>query len=88
VIRVSVVVSSVAVATLVPSFLTIVSFLGSIFHSPFCFIFPIVLHLKLKYERLKIHQVCFGSFVVIFGVVVLILGIPESIKTLINSHEQ
>jgi len=88
VIRVSVVVSSVAVATLVPSFLTIVSFLGSIFHSPFCFIFPIVLHLKLKYERLKIHQVCFGSFVVIFGLVVLILGIPESIKTLINSHEQ
>lgn len=88
VVRVAVVVSSVLVAILVPSFLAIVSFLGSIFHSPFCFIFPIVLHLKLRYDRLKLHHVCVGSFVVIFGLVVLILGMPESIKTLINFHEQ
>ena len=88
VIRVTVVISSVVVATLVPSFLVIVSFLGSIFHSPLCFIFPIVLHLKLKYESLKIHQVFVGCFIAIFGAVVMVLGIPESIKTLITFHEQ
>ena len=88
VIRVTVVISSVVVATLVPSFLVIVSFLGSIFHTPFGFIFPIVLHLKLKYESLKIHQVFVGCFIAMFGAVIMVLGILESIKTLITFHEQ
>lgn len=87
VIRITVVVLSVGVAILVPSFLVIVSFIGSISHSPACYIFPIVLRLKLKYKRFNIHQVCVDSFIVIFGIIAMILGVPVSIKTLINFHE-
>ena len=82
VIRVTVVVLSVAVAILVPSFLLIVSFIGSILESPICYIFPIILRFKLKYKRLKIHQVCVDTFIVIFGVITTLSGVPVSIKTL------
>ena len=81
VIRVTVVVLSVVVAILVPSFLVIVSFIGGILDSPACYIFPIILRFKLKYKRLKIHQVCVDTFVVIFGVVTTLSGVPVSIKT-------
>ena len=88
VIRVTVVVLSVVVAILVPNFLVIVSFIGSVLESPACYIFPIILRFKLKYKRLKIHQVCVDSFVVIFGIIALLLGVPVSIKTLLNVNEQ
>ena len=81
-IRVTVVVLSVAVAILVPSFLVIVSFIGSILESPICYIFPIILRFKLKYRRLKIHHVCVDTFIVIFGVITTLSGVPVSIKTL------
>ena len=88
VIRITVVVLSVAVAILVPSFLVIISFVGGILDSPACCIFPVVLRFKLKYKRLKIHQVCVDSFIVIFGIIVMLSSIPVSIKTLINIDEQ
>ena len=88
VIRITVVVLSVAVAILVPSFLVIISFIGGILDSPACYIFPIVLRFKLKYKRLKIQQVCVDSFVVIFGVIGMLSGVPVSIKTLINFYAQ
>ena len=81
VIRVTVVVLSVVVAILVPRFFLIVSFIGGILDPPACYIFPIVLRFKLKYKRLKIHQVCVDTFVVIFGVVTTLSGVPVSIKT-------
>ena len=81
IIRVTVVVLSVVVAILVPSFLVIVSFIGGMLASPACYIFPIILRFKLKYKRLKIHQVCVDTFVVIFGVVTTLSGVPVSIKT-------
>ena len=84
VIRITVVVLSVAVAILVPSFLVIISFIGGILDSPACCIFPIVLRFKLKYKRLKIHQVCVDFFVVIFGIITMLSSIPVSIKTLIR----
>ena len=88
VVRIAVVVLSVVVAILVPSFLVIISFIGGILDSPACYIFPIVLRFKLKYKRLKIHQVCVDSFVVIFGVIGMLSGVPVSIKTLINFYAQ
>ena len=88
VIRVTVVVLSVVVAILVPNFLVIVSFIGSVLESSACYIFPIILRFILEYKRLKIHQVCVDSFVVIFGVIAMLSGIPVSIKTLINSNQQ
>ena len=88
VIRITVVVLSVVVAILVPRFLVIISFIGGILDSPACYIFPIVLRFKLKYKRLKIHQVCVDSFVVIFGVIGMLSGVPVSIKTLINFYAQ
>ena len=88
VIRITVVVLSVAVAILEPSFLVIISFVGGILDSPACCIFPIVLRFKLKYKRLKIHQVCVDSFIVIFGIITMLSSIPVSIKTLINIDEQ
>ena len=88
VIRVIVVVLSVVVAILVPSFLVIVSFIGGILDSPACYIFPIVLRFKLKYKRLKIHQVCIDSFVLIFGVIAMLSGVPVAIETLINLYAQ
>lgn len=81
VIRVTVVVLSVVVAILVQNFLVIVSFIGSVLESPACYIFPIILRFKLKYKRLKIHQVCVDTFVVIFGVITTLSGVPVSIKT-------
>ena len=88
VIRVTVVVVSVVVAILAPSFLVIISFIGGILDSPACFIFPIILRFKLKYKRLKIHQVCLDSLVVTFGVIAMLSGVPVSIKTLIHFYEQ
>ena len=81
-IRVTIVVLSVAVAILVPSFLVIVSFIGSVLESPICYIFPIILRFKLKYRRLKIHHVCVDTSIVIFGVITTLSGVPVSIKTL------
>ena len=86
--RVTVVVLSVVVAILVPSFLVIVSFIESILDSVACYIFPIILRFKLKYKRLKIRQVCVDSFVVILGIIALLSGVPVSIKALINFNEQ
>ena len=88
VIRVTVVVLSVVVAILVPSFLVIVSFIGGMLASPACYIFPIILRFKLKYKRLKIHQVCVDSFVVMFGIIAMLSSVLVSIKTLINFNEQ
>ena len=88
VIRVTVVVLSVVVAILVPRFFLIVSFIGGILDPPACYIFPIVLRFKLKYKRLKIHQVCVDSLVVIFGVIEMLSGVLVSIKTLINFYAQ
>ena len=86
--RVAVVVLSVVVALLVPSFLVIVSFIGGILDSLACYIFPIILRFKLKYKRLKIHQVFVDFFVVILGIIALLSGALVSIKALINSNEQ
>ena len=61
VVRVTVVLLTVLVAMLVPNFSTIVSFVGSTVNSLAGYIFPFVLHLKLKYKQLKIHQVCIDS---------------------------
>ena len=58
VIRITVVMLSVVVAILVPSFLAIISFIGGILSSLACYIFPIILRFKLMYKRLKMHQVC------------------------------
>ena len=87
-VRVTVVLVTVAVACLVPNFLVIVSFLGSTANSLGCFIFPFVLHLKLKYRQLGVHEVCVDSFMVFFGVIVTIFGTAVSIKTLIDFYEQ
>ena len=87
VVRVVVVLFTVVVAILVPSFSAIVSFIGGISDSPSCFIFPIILRFKLKFKRLKIHQVCVDSLVVIFGVVAMVLGSSVSVKTLVDFHE-
>lgn len=88
VIRVVVVFFTVVVAILVPSFLAVVSFIGGISDSPSCFIFPIILRFRLKFKRLKIHQVCVDFFVLIFGVVVMVLSVSVSVKTLVDFHEQ
>ena len=88
VIPVAAVVLSVVVAILVPSFLVIISFIGGILDSPACYIFPILLRFKLKYKRLKIHQVCVDSLVLIFGVIAMFLSVPVSIKNLMKFYEQ
>ena len=87
-IRVIVIVLSVVVAILVPGFLVIVSFMGSILDSLACYIFPIILHFKLKFKRLKIYQVCVNLCVAIVGIIALLSGVPVSFKTLININEQ
>ena len=86
--RITVVGLSVLVAILMPSFLVIVSFIGSILDSLACYIFPVILRFKLKYKRLKIHQVCIDSFVLIFGIIALLSGVPVSIKILISFNER
>jgi len=88
VIPVTVVLLSVVVAILVPSFLVIISFIGGILDSPACYIFPILLRFKLNYKRLKIHQVCVDSLEVIFGVIAMLSTVPVSIKNLINFYGQ
>ena len=86
--RVALVLMTVAVAILVPSFLVIVMFLGSTLGSIVCYICPVVFHLKLKYKRLNSYQVGVDIFLACFGVVELILGTAMSIKTLIKVYQQ
>ena len=88
VVRVTLVLMTVAVPILVPSFLVIVMFLGGTLGSIECYIFPVVLHLKLKYKKLNSYQVGVDIFVACFGVVALIFGIAMSIKTLIKVYQQ
>ena len=88
VVRVTLVLMTVVVAILVPSFFFIVSFLGSTFGSVVGYILPFLLHLKLKYKQLNLYQVVLDILLVCFGIVVTILGTAVSIKTLINFYEQ
>ena len=67
--RVALVLMTVAVAILVPSFLVIVMFLGSTLDSIVCYICPVFLHRKLKYKQLNSYQVGVDIFVACFGVV-------------------
>ena len=86
--RVTLVLMTVAVAILVPSFLVIVMFLGSTLDSIVCYIFPVFLHLKLKYKQLNSYQVGVDIVVACFGVVALLFGIAMSTKTLIKVYQQ
>ena len=85
VIRVTVVVMSVIVAILVPSFLVIISFIGGIVEFLICYIFPIILRFKLKY---KLIISCVDLFVITFGVIAMLSSVPVSTKALINLYEQ
>lgn len=87
-VRVTVVLGTVVVAILVPNFLVIISLMGSTGHCLGCYIFPCVLHIKMKYKQLKVHQICIESFLVFFGVILTIFGTAVSIKTLIKFYEQ
>lgn len=82
VVRVTLVALTATVAILVPHFVVIISILASSSAVFICYIFPSVLHLKLKYNQLKISQVCADLFLVFFGVVTMIVGMTFSVKTL------
>ena len=88
VVRVTMVLLTVVVGILVPNFFIIVSFLGSTTSALACYIFPFVLHLKLKYKQLKIYQVCIDCILVFLGVIVMILGTGVSFKTLIDFYQK
>ena len=85
-VRVTVVLSTVLVAILVPNFLVIVSFLGSAC-TLLSYIFPFILHLKLKYKQLKIHQVCIGFVLAFLAVMTAVTGTALSVKTLIKVYK-
>ncbi|XP_078357555.1 vesicular inhibitory amino acid transporter-like [Oculina patagonica] len=87
VVRVSVLLATVAVAILVPNFSIIVVFTGSTVSSLAGYIFPFVLHLKLKYKQLKIYKVCIDSVLIFFGSIVTIFGTAVTIKTLIKFYK-
>ncbi|XP_078352805.1 vesicular inhibitory amino acid transporter-like [Oculina patagonica] len=86
VVRVTALFMTVVVAIFVPNFSIIVSFMGSTVFSLSGYIFPFVLHLKLKYRQLKIYKVCINSVLIFFGVIVTIFGTAVSIKTLIKFY--
>lgn len=88
VVRVTVVVLTVVAATLVPNISIIVSFIGSTVNSLVGYIFPFVLHFKLKSKQLKIYQVFLDSVLVFFGALVTILGTAVAIKNLIKFYDQ
>ena len=82
VVRVTLTSFLIAVASLMPSFYVLIMFLGSTFGTLLGCTFPCVLHLKLKYKQLHPYQVCVDILLVCFGVVVTILGVATSIKSL------
>ena len=82
-IRAIMVLSSVFVAILVPKFALIISFTGSIITSFCAYIFPSAVHLKLKFNQLKTHQVCVDVLMVLIGSFALIFGAIFSGKALI-----
>ena len=86
-VRVTLVLVTVSVAILMPSFYVIVMFLGSSLGSLTGYTFPCLLHLKLRYKQLKLYQVVVDIFLVCFGVVVTILGVATSIHTVIKFYE-
>ena len=88
VVRVTIVLLTVMVGILIPNFFIIVSFLGSISSAFLSYIFPFVLHLKLKYKQLKIYQVCIACFFVFLGVIQMIVGTGVSVKSLIDFYKQ
>ena len=74
--------------TIVEAILFPSMFVGGTVGSMLGYIFPCLLHLKLKYDQLNLYQVVVDIILVCFGVVMTILGTAVSIKTLINFYEQ
>ena len=84
-VRVSLVLSAVTVAILVPHFALIISFLGSL-NAPFVlYVFPCVVHLKLRFQQLETYQICIGLCLIVFGVLAAVLGIIFSSKALVHA---
>ena len=82
-LRVTVVLSTVLVAILVPKFALVVSFAGSMLSSFCAFIFPCAVHLKMKFNQLKTYEVFVDLLLIAIGIVVLIFGVIFSGKALI-----
>lgn len=66
VVRVTLVLLTVVVAILVPTFSIFFSLIGSTMNCLTGYIFPFGLHLKLKYKHLKIHKICVDSVFLYF----------------------
>lgn len=88
VVRIIIVFLTVLVAILVPDFAIIVTFMGCTVESLTGYIFPFALHLKLKYQQLKIYQVFLESVLLVFGVLITIFGITVVIRALVKFYDQ
>ena len=88
VVRIIIVFLTVLVAILVPDFSIIVTFMGCTVESLTGYIFPFALHLKLKYQQLKIYQVFLESVLLVFGVLITIFGITVVIRALVKFYDQ
>lgn len=87
IVRVTLILMTVAVAISIPSFYVIVMFAGSTIGSFLETIFPCVLHLKLRYKQLHLYQIVVHILLLCFGIAVTILGVGSSIKTIIELYE-
>ena len=81
---ITVVLSTVLVAILVPKSALVVSFAGSLIGSFIAYIFPCAIHLKLKFKELKAYEVFLDLLLTCIGIVALIFGVLFSGKALIT----
>ena len=85
IIRVSLVVITLAIAIFLPHFALIAALLGS-FQTVFSgFWIPLLLHLKVKYHELSRLRICADVILLVFTSVCSVLGICFSIKGLIQA---
>ena len=84
-VRITVVLVTVLLAVIAPHFAILTSFTGSLFVSFMSFILPNTIHLKLKYHELKSHQIILDLLLVCFGVILCVVGVVVSGKTLIET---
>ena len=84
-VRITLVLVTILLAVLLPHFALLVSLAGSLFDSFESFIFPTTVHLKLKYNELKSHQVVFDVLLASVGVILCVVGLFVSGKTLVET---
>ena len=69
----------------IPHFGLLMGVVGSFTGTCLCFVFPCWFHMKLRWNSLKIYEIMFEIFIIVFGTVAGGLGLAFSGKTLVET---